>query len=280
MDSKILVTGATGNVGGALARTLVERGVPTRAVVRDPARPVPAGVEAAVGDLTDATSLRDALAGVDGLFLMPGYADEIATEAARAGVRRIVLLSGGSVLSSAPDNAVTEYMARSEDAVRASGLAWTFLRPVSFMTNTYEWRPQLAAGDVVRAPFADVPIATIDPADLAAVAAEALLGEGHDGRAYPLTGPEALRPADRVALLAEVLDRPLTFEAEPDDEARARMLAAMPQPYVDAFFSFFVDGTIDETTVQPTVAEVTGRPPRTFRQWAEQNADAFSHNAP
>jgi uncharacterized protein YbjT (DUF2867 family) len=276
----MLVTGATGNVGGALARTLVERGVPTRAVVRDLARAVPPGVEPVVGDLTDASSLRDALTGVDGLFLMPGYADGIAAEAARAGVRRIVLLSGGSVLSSAPDNAVTEYMARSENAVRASGLVWTFLRPVSFMTNTFEWKAQLAAGNVVRAPFADVPIATIDPADIAAVAAEALLGEGHDGRAYPLTGPAALRPADRVAQLAEVLDRPLSFEAEPDDEARARMLAAMPKPYVDAFFSFFVDGTIDETTVHPTVAEVTGRPPRTFRAWAEANAAAFDAEGP
>lgn len=273
----MLVTGATGNVGGALARTLVERGVPTRAVVRDPARPVPAGVEPVVGDLTDASTLREALAGVDGLFLMPGYADEIAAEAARAGVRRIVLLSGGSVLSSAPANAVTAYMARTEQAVRASGLAWTFLRPVSFMTNTFEWVPQLAAGDLVRAPFAEVPIATIDPADIAAVAVEALLGDGHAGQAYPLTGPAALRPAERLAVLAEVLGRrPLTFEAEPDDEARARMLTAMPEPYVDAFFSFFVDGTIDETTVHPTVAEITGRPPRTFRAWAEANAAAFS----
>ncbi|MFC7620633.1 NAD(P)H-binding protein [Microlunatus sp. GCM10028923] len=276
MDSRILVTGATGNVGGALARTLAERGVPTRAVVRDPAKPLPAGVEPVAGDLTDATSLRDALAGVAGLFLMPGYADEIATEAARAGVRRIVLLSGGSVLSSDPGNAVTDYMVRSEAAVRASGLDWTFLRPVSFMTNTFEWVPQLVAGDVVRAPFADVPIATVDPADIAAVAAEALLGDGHGGRAYPLTGPAALLPAERLSVLAEVLGRPLSFEAEPNDEARARMLTAMPQPYVDAFFSFFVDGTIDETTVQPTVAEITGRPPRSFRQWAEANVAAFA----
>ncbi len=137
-------------------------------------------------------------------------------------------------------------MIRSETAVRAAGLPWTILRPVSFMTNTFEWLPQLQQGEVVRAPFAEVAIATIDPADLAAVAAEALLSDGHDGQAYALTGPEA------------------------------RMLAAMPERYVNAFFSFFVDGTLDETTVQPTVAEVTGRPPRTFRHWTEENADAFT----
>lgn len=272
----ILVTGATGNVGGALARDLAARGVPVRALVRDPARPLPNGVTAALGDLNDPASLRDALTGVEALFLMPGYDDAIPTEAARAGVGRIVLLSGGSAVGRNTNNAVSAYMINSENAVRGSGLPWTILRPVSFMTNTYDWLPQLNEGDVVRAPFADVAIATIDPADIAAVAAEALINDGHEGQSYALTGPEALRPADRVAVLAEVLERPLTFEAEPDEEARARMLAAMPQRYVDAFFSFFVDGTLDETTVQPTVAEVTGRPPRTFRQWTEEHADDFT----
>ncbi len=227
------------------------------------------------GELNDAASPHDAFAGADGLFLIPGYADEIAAEAARAGVRRIVLLSGGSVAGSNPDNAVAEYMIRSETAVRGSGLPWTLLRPVSFMTNTFEWLPQLKQGDLVRAPFADVPIATIDPADIAAVAAEALLGDGHDGQVYSLTGPAALLPAERLAVLGDVLQRPLSFVPEPNEEARARMLAAMPKPYVDAFFSFFVDGTLDETTVQPTVAEVTGRPARTFREWAEANVEAF-----
>jgi uncharacterized protein YbjT (DUF2867 family) len=272
----ILVTGATGNVGGALARQLVDRGVAVRAVVRDPSKPVPPGVSPVVGDLTDAASLRPAFEGVSGLFLMPGYADEIATEAAKAGVERIALLSGGSVLATDTDNAVSAYMMRSEAAVRASGVAWTFLRPVSFMTNTFQWLPQLRAGDVVRAPFANVPIATIDPADIAAVAAEALTGEGHAGQAYALTGPEALTPAQRVAVLAEVLGRPLVFEAESNEDARARMLAEMPEQYVHAFFSFFVDGTIDETTVRPTVREVTGREPKAFRQWVEENADALA----
>lgn len=272
----ILVTGATGNVGGALARQLVGRGAEVRAVVRDPSKPLPDGVSAVAGDLTDASSLRPAFEGVDGLFLMPGYADEIATEAATAGVERIVLLSGGSAVGKDTENAVSEYMIRSEQAVRRSGLAWTFLRPVSFMTNALQWLPQLRAGDVVRAPFAEVPIATIDPADIASVAAEALTGDGHAGEAYALTGPEALTPADRLAVLADVLGRPLVFEAESNDDARTRMLGEMPERYVNAFFSFFVDGTLDETTVQPTVEEVTGRLARTFRQWANENAEAFA----
>ncbi|MBM7786759.1 NmrA family NAD(P)-binding protein [Tenggerimyces flavus] len=272
----ILVTGATGNVGGALVRQLLDRGVGVRAVVRDPSKPLPDGVEPAVGDLNDASSLRNAFDGVDGLFLMPGYADEIATEAAKAGVRRIASLSGGSAVATNTDNPVSAYMIRTEAAVRRSGLAWTFLRPVSFMSNTLQWLPQLRAGDVVRAPFADVPIAMIDPADIALVAAEALTGDGHEGKVYALTGPEALTPAQRVAVLAEVLNRPLTFEAEPNEDARARMLGEMPEPYVNAFFSFFVDGTLDETTVRPTIIEVAGRQPKSFLHWVVENADAFA----
>lgn len=90
-----------------------------------------------------------------------------------------------------------------------------------------------------------------------------------------MTGPEALRPEQRVRILAEVLGREIRYEAQPDDEARAQMLAQMPQQYVDAFFSFYSDGKLDESTLFPTVLEVTGRPPRTFAQWARANAGRF-----
>lgn len=149
------------------------------------------------------------------------------------------------------------------------------LRPVSFMSNTLRWAGQLRAGDVVRAPFGQVPVAAVDPHDIAAVAAEALLSGGHDGCVYPLTGPEALLPAGRVRILGDVLGRELRF-AESDDEARTEMTAAgLPAEYVDAFFRLFSDGTLDESPALPTIAEVTGRPPRTFRQWAVEHAAAF-----
>lgn len=277
----IVVTGATGNVGGELARQLAARGEGVRAVVRDPSSArVAAGLGAAgvtpvAGDLNQPESLRAAFEGARGLFLLPGYPEGIVDEAKTAGVERIVLLSGGSAVASDTANAVSEYMIASERAVRASGLAWTFLRPVSFMSNTLEWAAQLAVGDTVLAPFAGVPIATIDPADIAAVAAVALTADGHDGAAYALTGPEALRPADRLALLGTALGRALTLVPESDEEAWARMTAAMPEKYVRAFFSFFVDGTLDETTVTPTVEQVTGRAPRSFAQWARAHVDAF-----
>jgi uncharacterized protein YbjT (DUF2867 family) len=99
--------------------------------------------------------------------------------------------------------------------VRESGVGWTFLQPDSFMSNTLQWVPQLRAGDVVRAPFAGVRIATIDPYDVAAVAAAALTTGDHAGRSYRLSGPESLLPADRVAILGRVLGRDLTSRRSP-----------------------------------------------------------------
>ena len=278
-----LVTGATGNAGGELVRALAGAGEPVRALVRDPARAdLPAGVDVVAGDLNRPESIAAALSGVRGAFLLAGYdrMPDTLAELRRAGVERVVLLSASSVLSTDGDeNAVSAYHRASEAAVRQSGLAWTFLRPHSFMSNALRWVEQLRADDVVREEFGDVAVAAIDPADIAAVAAAALTGDGHDGHAYRLTGPEALRPADRVRILGAALGRPLRFEPIPDDVAREKMSAAMPQKYVDAFFSFFVDGTLDESTVLPTVQEVLGRPPRTFAEWADAHVDAFSRTA-
>ena len=279
--SMILVTGATGNVGGQLVQVLAGAGEPVRALIRrdgDRAR-LPDGVESAVGDLNRPAGLASALAGVRAVHLLAGYEDMPAflTEAARAGVQHVVLQSSSAVPSGDLGNAVAAYHIRAEGAVRESGLSWTFLQPNSFMSNTLQWASQVRAGDVVRAPFAGVPIATIDPYDVAAVSAKALTSRDHDGRSYRLSGPASLRPADRVRVLANVLGRgELRFEGLSDAEARAEMSETMPAEYVEAFMSFFADGTVDESKVLPTVHEVTGRQPRSFRQWAEENVEAFA----
>ena len=112
--------------------------------------------------------------------------------------------------------------------------------------------------------------------DIAAVAVRALLTPVHEGKIHYLSGPEPLLPVDRLAMLGAVLGRSLTLRALSPDEARAELSAAMPAEYVDAFFRFYVDGTLDESVVHPTVEAITGRPPRTFRQWATAHADAFA----
>jgi uncharacterized protein YbjT (DUF2867 family) len=273
-----LVTGATGNVGAEVVRALTAAGQEVRALARS-GRPagLPLAVEAVAGDLNRPESLAEALAGVRGVFLLPGYEDMdgVLAEVRGAGVERVVLLSGSSAGSGDTANAVSAYMIRSEDAVRASGVPFTILRPFGFMSNALRWRDQLGAGDVVREPFADVAVAVIDPADIGEVAARALLADGHEGRTYVLSGPQALRPADRAGILGAALGRDLRLEPLSDEEARTQMSAQMPIEYVDAFFDFYVAGSLDESQVQPTVREVLGRQPRTFEQWAAAHADAF-----
>jgi uncharacterized protein YbjT (DUF2867 family) len=273
-----LVTGATGNVGAEVVRALAAADQKVRALARS-GRPagLPPGVEAVAGDLNRPESLTEALAGVRGVFLLPGYEDMegVLAQVRRAGVERVVLLSGSSAGSGDTANAVSAYMIRSEDAVRESGVPFTILRPFGFMSNALRWRDQLRAGDVVREPFADVAVAVIDPADIGAVAGSALLADGHEGRIHVLSGPQALRPADRAAILGAALGRDLRLEPLSDDEARTQMSAQMPIEYVDAFFDFYVAGSLDESRVQPTVREVLGREPRTFAQWAAAHADAF-----
>jgi uncharacterized protein YbjT (DUF2867 family) len=272
------VTGATGNAGGAVARALLSEGHAVRAlVVAGRESGLPHGVEGTVGDLNRPETFAPALAGARGIFLLSGYEriDELLAEARRAEVERIVLLSSSAAPGGDMTNAVARYHILSERAVRECGLAWTFLQPNSLMSNTLRWLPQLREGDVIHDAFGDVAIAMIDPADLAAVAVKALATEELEGRGLRLSGPDAIYPADRVRILGAALDRELRFEPWSNRQAREEMSASMPAEYVDAFFSFFVDGTIDETTVLPTVREVLGRKPRSFEQWVAESIESF-----
>jgi uncharacterized protein YbjT (DUF2867 family) len=274
----ILVTGATGNVGGELARALVDAGENVRGLTRDARRTAPLGVELVTGDLDRPQTLSAPLHGVRGVFLLAGYRDLPGALAAarRAGVERVVLMTSGAAAGGDMSNAVERDQLVSEAAVRESGIAWTILRPSGFHSNALRWLPQLQAGDTVRAPFADVPIASIDPFDIAAVAAQALTRAGHEGRVHRLTGPQSLIPAEQVGVLGAVLSRRLRFEPQSDADARADLSRLMPGEYVDALFDFFVHGAYDDSQVLPAVEELTGRRPRTFEQWAARHADAFA----
>jgi uncharacterized protein YbjT (DUF2867 family) len=273
-----LVAGATGVVGGEVVRALLRDGQPVRGLTRTGGEGrVPDGAEVAVGDLNTPASLTAALRHADGVFLLAGYDDMpgLLTAVKDAGAGHVVLLSSGAVEGGSMSNAVVRYNAESEAAVRESGVPWTILRPSGFMSNTFRWRQQLEQGDVVREAFASVPIASIDPYDIGAVAAAALTEPGHAGRTYRLTGPQPLLPADRLRLLGEALGRELHLEAISDSDARREMEAAMPKQYVDAFFDFFVDGSYDDAQVLPTVEEITARRARTFELWLGEHADAF-----
>jgi len=274
----ILVMGATGNVGGEVVRALAEGGRPVRAMSRRPdAASWPAGVEAVAGDLNSPDSVDGALTGVSAVFMLAGYPDPpgLLARMKAAGVNRVVLLSTGAVAGGDIDNYVVRFNVVSEAAVRDCGLAWTVLRPSGFMSNALRWQPQLEAGNLIREPFADVPVALIDPFDIGAVAARVLTEDGHDGRSYRLTGPRAMLPAERVAVLADVLGRDLRFEALPDEQGRRQMSESMPGPLVDAFFEFSRGGTYRDDQVEGTAPALLARPLRTFRDWAQAHSGAF-----
>ncbi|MBV9843455.1 MAG: NAD(P)H-binding protein [Kutzneria sp.] len=278
----ILVTGATGTVGGAVAARLCGAGVAVRALTRDPSRAhLPDGVEVARGDLQDRGTLTEPLDGVDRVFLVSvgdvASSDRNLVEAAKGtGVRHIVKLS---VIGAQDRRHGMRSPARGhvegEVAIEDSGLAWTFLRPGTFMTNALGWAESVRERDTVHAPFGHVPSAPIDPEDIAAVAVRALTEDGHHGRGYPLSGPEVLTPAEQVDRLASAIGRPLRFVPVPDEAIRQKMLGSgMPEEQVAALFDD-LGNPRGAATVWPTVSEVTSAPPRAFDEWLADNLGAF-----
>ncbi|GLY76710.1 NAD(P)H-binding protein [Actinoallomurus iriomotensis] len=269
----IVVTGATGNVGAELVRTLAAAGEQVRAVSRRPAE-VPGGVRHQAADLAEPTSLKTALDGADALFLLVAGEDPrgVLEVAAAGGVRRVVLLSsqGAGTRPGGYRHPVTF-----ETAVRASGLEWTILRPGAFHSNAYAWAEPIRTNRVAAAPFADVGLPSIDPADIAEVAAAVLREPGHEGRTYVLTGPAAITPRERAAAIAEALGEPVRFVEQTRDEARAQMLGFMPEPVVEPTLTILGDPTAAEQEVSPAVEQILGRPPRTFADWARRNVAAF-----
>lgn len=272
----ILVTGATGNVGHNVVEQLLAHGQAVRAMTRDPSRGhFPEGVEVVAGDLSQPESLPAALDGVEGVFLFPvhGQLRSFVDLAGRGGVERIVLLSSASVTTQPPNPIAVAHL-ESEQIVAAGTVPWTFVRPGAFMTNDLQWAPQIRAESVVRAPYGGANLAPIDERDIAAVAVAALLGEGHAGRDYVLSGPESLSQAERVKLIAEVLGRDIRFEEQTPDEYRQAMADRPPQ-IVEAFLAMLASRSGQAAEVLPTVAEVTGRPAFTYRQWVEHHRDDF-----
>jgi uncharacterized protein YbjT (DUF2867 family) len=253
---------------------LHQAGCNVRALSRHPEKAnFPAGVETVAGDLTKPETLQDVWEGVEKAFwVLPQNPDFTFPQTARRhGVRHIVLLSALAVDFGA-DNVIGQRHRDAEQAVRESGLTWTFLRPGGFMTNTLQWANSIRSEGVVRSPFGDVGSPSIDPRDIAAVAAKALSTDGHEGQSYILTGPESLSARQQAGIIGEVLGRDIRFETIPESVAREHMLRHMATELVDAVFDLSRQGY---STVLPTVEQVTGRAPFTFRQWASDHIEAF-----
>jgi uncharacterized protein YbjT (DUF2867 family) len=277
----IVVTGATGNIGRPLVAELARRGHDVTAVSRAGTAPLDdPRVRAERADLADPDSLRTAVAGAEAMFLLvPGSGEHLDTDriigtAADAGVRRLVLLSslGAATRSGSVSHGP---LAQLEKLVHGSGLDWTVLRPSDFASNAFAWAPSVRAERTVHAPFGDVALPAVDPSDIAEVAAAALVDDGHAGRTYALTGPAAVSPRERTRALAEALGVPLTFAELTRAEARAEMLAYIPEHVVDGTLAILGEPLPEEQVVSPDVETVLGRPARSFADWARRNAAAF-----
>ncbi|MBP8533976.1 NAD(P)H-binding protein [Streptomyces sp. MK37H] len=279
----IVVTGATGNVGRPLVETLAASGERVTAVSRRPTgTELPEGVRHHRADLAIPGSLRPALEGADALFLL--FAGELLAGTARtgalldvarsAGVRRVVLLSSQAA-GTRPDAVSHAPMRAFEDAVRRSGLDWTVLRPGGFASNAFAWAESVRNERVIAAPFADVGLPVVDPADIAEVAAATLREPGHAGRTYDLTGPAPISPRGQADAIADALGEPVRFTELSRERARAEMLRFMPEPVADGTLDILGNPTADEQRVSPDIERVLGRPPRAFADWAMRNIAAF-----
>jgi len=277
-----LVTGATGAIGRHVVDLLLENGASVRALTRNPERAdLPGGVELVAGDLTATDALpAKTFADVRAAFLFPaegGIAPFVA-QAAEAGVEHLVALSS---LAAAEEHARDIGSASNvhhravEDAVTASGVEWTLLRPGTFANNLLFWSHAIRQGDVVAGPYAESAQAPIHEADVAAVAVAALTGQGHRGQTYALTGPQALTRRDQLATIGEALGRTLVYE-EISPEAFAESIGQfMPAPIVEMMLDYWRDTVDAPDVVRPTVEQVAGRPALTLARWARDHVSDF-----
>ncbi|OLR95046.1 SDR family oxidoreductase [Actinokineospora bangkokensis] len=264
---RVFVSGATGNVGHHVVRLLADEGVAVRALTRRPGQvQVPEGVEVVGGDLDSLPG--GAFDGVDALYLMAtGDTAAVVRAAADAGVRRVVTLSSASV--EIPGDANGAHHRAAEEAVEASGLAWTHLRPGMFAGNLRQWAPQVRAG-VVREPLAQAKQAPVHELDIAEVAAAALTSGDHEGKSYLLSGPAALSKPDQLHAINTGAGTDARFEEITVEQWRAH--APVPAFVVDMLIKYWTAGVDTPDAVQP---HPLGKAARPLDQWAADHASEF-----
>jgi uncharacterized protein YbjT (DUF2867 family) len=283
--ANILVTGAGGTVGGALARELEASGIDAKLGFRDREkleRARAAGKKAVPIDYDDRSTLAPALEGVERVFLLGTGRGQVERETAvvdaavRAGVRGIVKLSVWEAAGEAYSFAKIHRPI--ERAIEASGLAWTFLRPNGFMQSFLNHQAKsIRTRGMFEQPERQAPISQIDARDIARVAAAALTSGAHEGRAYELSGPSAFTYEEAAGVLSRVLGRTIEYVPITDEAARAGMLASgMPEYYVE----FLMDLTRHYRKggagiVTSAVRDVTGRDPTSFETFVRDHADAL-----
>jgi uncharacterized protein YbjT (DUF2867 family) len=275
----IVVTGATGAVGRPLVNALHTAGVAVCAVSRHPDT---AGFPPEVSVVD---SVAAALPDASAVFLNSRALGEdlagVVAAARRHGVDRLVALSALNVdddFSRQPSRLRGDRNKEVEQYAMDSGLEWVSLRPAAFAaTVAGMWAPQIKAGDTVGGPYATASIAAIVEADIAAVAARALLTDDLVGRKVELTGPQAMTNTELVAVIGEVLDRPLRYRQVSNDVVRQRFATAGLSPeFADAYIAMLATTVETPALVTNEVDAILGRPAQPWRQWVSEHRKMFA----
>lgn len=281
---KHLVFGATGNIGSRVTQRLIDSGARPSVFVRSAKR-----ARALFGDRVDvhrgdleklSPSLTTALAGVDSMFLLTDGPDlekrdrAVSFAARQAGVRHVVKLSTLDVRTGIGTG---PWHARGEDAIRESGVVFTFIQAAGFMSNALSWSESIRREGVLRSSTGGGKIAFIHPDDIAAVAMAALTTHHYDGQALVITGPEALSYGEMAAAIGRAIGKPVAFEEVSERQAYTNTVEWTGKGrYLDALMDIWRavrEGRLD--TVTDGVKRVTGREPIPFAQWAAENAASF-----
>jgi uncharacterized protein YbjT (DUF2867 family) len=288
----ILVTGASGLTGAELVRRLSARGVAVRALVRNATTTnAPraaelsrlAGVEFADGDMARPETLTAALSGVDRAMLissanatMEEVQSAFIDAAARAGVGHVVKLSGIMPALDSPFRFARMHT-QIERHLEASGMAFTHLRAGEFMHSYFRQLPSILNQGALFLPMADARIASIDIGDIAEIAADVLTSSGHEGEAYPITGPEALTMTEVADKLSAATGTPIRYvNVTPEDAKAVQLAAGMPAYLADGLAELFAERRQGkEATVSPVIQTVFGHRPTSFEDFAVRHAAVF-----
>ena len=236
-----------------------------------------------MGDAGRPETLDAALRGVERMYLLlpmvpalQQWDAGITLAAQRASVRHVVKHSNMGAQNEAATT-MQRWHRAGEMLIEGSGMAWTFIRPTGFMTNALGWADMIKSQGAVYAPGGDGRLAVVDPRDVAAVAVAALTEPGHEGRAYDVTGPEALSAAEQVKTISDEIGKPVTHIDIPESAAREHMISTgMPAQIAGALTEFMTDVRAGRSaTVSDAVIKVTRQPARTFAAWVHEHAAAF-----
>ena len=277
----IIVTGATGMIGRALLPALSATSRRVSAVTRNSRSSLPSGTQRVVADLTDPKSLRGMMGGADTLVLVTSGMDQFEQEsnalreASEAEVRRVIKVSAMSVRREASDR-ITQAHRAIEAELRASDFEWAVVRCNAFMSNALNWRWTISQSGAVYVPFAQKPVSAVAPEDIARLIA-ALLEGSPPGAVLEATGPEAITPAEQVAILADQLARQISVIDVPPNAMREQLVAeGVEVEMAEALISMMAEALDPDTArVSDDIEKYTGRAATTFRDWVRANVTAF-----